>query len=88
MKTSNQNFSQKQLLAALQIIASKTSLACEICRSEAQLYGTHDSVYAFHALDAILESVGALADSVSGENVVGDFQTWLCGPSFNESDAP
>ena len=86
MTTPNPKFNgltDDQVRLILEKIASELDLAASICRNEAQKRTDHDSVFAFHSLDTMLCSMGALADMASGEGVVGDAPTWFCGPNFH-----
>jgi hypothetical protein len=77
--------SDDQVLVILSNIAATADLMAGICRERAEAAGTSEYALTFHALDTMLRGVGALADMPTGGNVCGDFQQWMLGPMFHQS---
>ena len=85
MKKGNPEFeslTEGQVQLILEQIATTVNLMVDICRSEAERHGEKDVALTFHAFSTMLSGVGALADHASGCNCVGDFPTWMVGPTF------
>lgn len=74
----------EQVHQILEKIATMANLMADMCREHAERAGVDDVAMSFHALDAMLCSVGALADMPTGGQVVGDFGDWMIGPLFHE----
>ena len=72
----------EQVERLLSQIACTVDLACRICRQECETHGTTKVAYTFAALDAMLSSVGGMADMASPEPIHGGLSAWLLGPSF------
>lgn len=88
MATKKQKFSgltDDQVLQLFAQIASTANLMCDICRTKADEHGGDDAALTFHALDAMLRGVGAMADMPSGGDCVGGFADWVVGPLFNKT---
>ena len=75
--------SDDQVLKLFEKIATTVNLMAEICRDKGEEFGEHEAALTFHALDAMLCGVGALADLPTGGNCVGGFADWMVGPVFN-----
>lgn len=73
-----------QVLSVFKKIATTVNLMADICREKAEEYGDHEASLTFHALDTMLNGVGALADLPTGGTCVGSFTDWMVGPLFNQ----
>lgn len=74
----------KQVLQLFERIATTANLMADICRDKAEEFGEHEAALTFHALDTMLNGVGALADLPTGGTCVGSFTDWMVGPLFNQ----
>jgi hypothetical protein len=79
--------SDEQVLRLFEQIATTISLVCELCREQAEIHGTEEVAYTFHAMDTMLRGVGALADHATGGDCIGDFAAWMLGPMFHQTQA-
>ena len=77
--------SDDQVLSLFEKIATTVNLMADICREKAEEYGEHEAALTFHALDTMLNGVGALADLPTGGTCVGSFTDWMVGPSFKNT---
>lgn len=74
----------EQVKMLFEKIASSCNLMADLCRSKAEDHGDSDAALTFHALDAMLCGVGAMADMATGGTVGGSFSDWMLGPYFNQ----
>ncbi len=77
-------YSDDQVRMVLEQIASTADLVVDICRSEAEKAGMHDSASVFHSLAHMVSGIGALADLPTDGEVVGGFEEWFLGPLFKD----
>ncbi len=80
-------FTDDQVAQILEQVASTINVACAILREKAAEPEEVDISLTLHGLDAMLNAAGALADSATGGNVIGDMHAWLCGPLFHRDRA-
>jgi hypothetical protein len=71
----------EQLRLVLQTIASRANIARQVLWYSVDSHGAPLAAAA-EAAATIMTSIGAIADEVSGANVIGDADCWNFGPDF------
>jgi hypothetical protein len=74
-----------QVLMLFGQIATTVNLVSELCRDQAERYGSENVAHTLYAMNTLLRGVGALADHATGGNCIGDFAEWMVGPIFNQT---